>query len=112
MTMRFLAVVPVAAVVLLGRSTHYDAAMRCSLMSVPTDRDSSVVFFVGTAQPDTVFAGPGAVEPRGRGGHSGSGTSRSVYGQVVRIDTIGGTEARSIEQALASNGPREVVVVP
>lgn len=89
-----------------------DAASRCSLVPIPMGRDTAATFFVGAAMADTVHAGVGTVRPSIYGGHWGPGTSRPVYGQVVRVDTLGGAHASALRSAFERTGARDVVVVP
>ncbi len=88
------------------------AALRCSLVPIPLGRDTAASYFVGTATADTVLAGPGTVEPGVEAGHWGTGASRAVYGQVVRVDTLGGAHAAALRGAITRAGTADVVVVP
>jgi hypothetical protein len=84
----------------------------CSVVPVAVFRDSTTTFLVGTAVPDTVAVGLGATRPSEAGGHWGAGRARPVFGQVIRVDRLGGADSAALEQAFARLGAREVVVVP
>jgi hypothetical protein len=68
--------------------------------------------FLGTATGDTVLAGRGAVEPTGQFGHSGSGASRPVYGQLVRIDRLGEDAPEALRAAILGQSDGLVAIVP
>ena len=88
------------------------ASARCSLVPLPSERDTAATFLVGTALADTVHAGVGTVRPSRHGGHWGPGRSRPVHGQVVRVDSLGGAHAGELSAAFERAGARDVVVVP
>lgn len=52
--------------------------------------DDRRVFFLGTALPDTVLAGPGRTRPVEGPGHFGPESGRPTYGQLVVVDRFGG----------------------
>lgn len=87
-------------------------SFRCSLVPVATGRHHSVTFLVGRAQPDTLLAGPGTVRHEEAPGHWGRPQGGPIFGQVVRVDRLGGNEAASLESAFRRLGVREVIVVP
>jgi hypothetical protein len=84
----------------------------CSLVPVAVFRDSGVTHLVGTALSDTVPTGIGAIQPSEEGGHWGGGRMRAVFGQVIRVDRLGGADSIQLERAFTKLGVREVVVVP
>ena len=84
----------------------------CSLVPLPYGRDPNVTYLVGVALPDTMLAGPGRVRPSREGGHWGTGRKRTIYGQLIRVDTLGGARADEIQQALAQQATRRVLIVP
>lgn len=116
----FSRVAPVFSVVLLGgagvgfaaHDEHTFMAGLCSIVPVATFRDASISYFVATANPDTVFAGPGQVRPRIEGGHWGPANNRAIYGQLVTIHRLGGADAPDAKSAFARQRSREAVVVP
>jgi hypothetical protein len=84
----------------------------CSLSPLPLGRDTAETYFVGTALADTILAGPGDVKPSPDGGHWGRGEPRAVYGQLVRVDTLGGAQAQVVREAIPNSQSRDVVIVP
>jgi hypothetical protein len=86
----------------------------CSFDPFETARATGAAYFLATALTDTMHAGPGTAtyypvdmsirEPL-------SSPPHPVYGQVVRIDTYGGTRADEVTRALERTGG-EAVVVP
>lgn len=108
-----------ALLVLLGRAGEAHA---CSFVRFPDRREPSATYFLGTARPDTLPAGPGQQIFYPRQEASGSrGEARSedpvsapehpIYGQVVSISRIGGRAADQVRGA-AARFHGEVVVVP
>ena len=95
-----------------SRSPRRTTGALCSLFSLPAARGTSQTYFVGVALRDTVFAGLGDVQPTAHEGHWGSGEKRAVYGQLVRIDTLGGAHVDLVRQTLTRRRSRDVVVVP
>jgi hypothetical protein len=93
-------------------SSSTPTASLCSLVPLPYGRDPKVTHLVGVALPDTMLAGPGRVRPSRWGGHWGPGRERKVYGQLVRVDTLGGAQAGDIRNAFAQRGNRQVLLVP
>ncbi|WP_420126364.1 hypothetical protein [Longimicrobium sp.] len=69
-------------------------AHACSLAPFPASRPG--VYLVGTAMADTLLAGTGGREYGTGPGHSGPGGDRAVYGQVVRVERLGGSRAASL----------------
>jgi hypothetical protein len=67
---------------------------------------------VGVALPDTLPAGPGRVRPSPTGGHWGPGRERSIYGQVISVDTLAGVRTDEIQQVFAQRGARQILIVP
>ena len=86
----------------------------CSLIVVAAGRDTATTYFVGRALPDTVRTGAGAVRVKSSmaGGHWGPPTERTIFGQVVLVEQLGGKGVTAIESAFARGGSREVIVVP
>lgn len=82
-------------------------ASACSKGTFPTVVRDSVAFFIGSATPDTLLAGPGTVEYGTGGGHYGRGDDRVIYGQLVRVERLGGPATEQL-----SVNVQEVVVVP
>jgi hypothetical protein len=76
-------------------------ARACSLSPFPVVRDG--IHLIGTATPDTLPAGDGGVEYRLERGD----TARAVYGQVVRVERVGGPDAAELPP-----GTDRVVLVP
>lgn len=113
-------VAPLLSVVLLGaagggfaaRGEHTFEAGVCSIVPVATFRDTSVSYFVATANPDTVFAGPGQVRPSIESGHWGPANNRAIYGQLVTILRLRGANKPDAESAFARQRSRTAVVVP
>jgi len=91
----------------------------CSLVPVAVGRDSATTFFVGTALPDTVRAGHGGFGRRlraalglGGPGHWGTPTRGAIYGQVIRVERLGGAGAAALDSAFGRSAARELIVVP
>lgn len=97
-----LAVVP-ALLIALTPST----ARACSLAGFPMARSPHGVHLIATATPDTVLAGPGDVRYRIDDGHFGPAGTRTVYGQVLDVERIGGPAAHRLARSV-----RQVLVVP
>jgi hypothetical protein len=74
-------------------------------------RFPGAVAFIGVGEPDTVLAGPGAVQYSTEPGHFGPGTQRAIYGQVVRVDRAERQLPDAFRKAIAE-GDRTVVLVP
>ena len=85
---------------------------KCSPIPVAMFRDTTVTYLVGRPLPDTVAAGVGATLPSTDQGHWGTGRARPVFGQVIRVDRLGGADSAALEMAFGRLGQREVVVVP
>lgn len=81
-------------------------AVACSKVGLHLLGNSHAVF-TGTAMPDTLPAGRGAISYGTGGGHYGRGAKRSIFGQRVIVDRIGGPAAAGLPA-----GVREMVVVP
>lgn len=96
----------------LGAVPSRGASPLCSLAPFPDARSPEVTYLLGRAQPDTVFAGKGDVQPSARRGHSGPGTPRAVYGQRVQADRFGGADGVRLARAFRRNGSRVVLIVP
>ncbi len=77
----------------------------CSKLSTGGVRSSQTVYFIGRAQADTLLAGPGPVSYAVTPGHFGPGRDRSIYGQVVRPERMGGSALSRVESPV-------VLVVP
>ncbi len=106
-----LALVAIGAVAVLpggGRASFF----RCSLIPYPVERDSATTFFVGRAQPDTQVVSSGISGASRRQAGEGSRSTRRAFGQVIRVEQLGGSRTASIEAAFARLGAREVVIVP
>ena len=71
-------------------STHDSA--RCSIIPFHPRPRGPGTLILGVGATDTIHAGVGAVVPTGRGGHTDSGRPRQVYGQLIRILNVGGTD--------------------
>ena len=84
----------------------------CSLAPFPHGRDPNVTYLVGVALADTMLAGPGRVRPSRGGGHWGPGRERTIYGQLVRVDTLAGARAEDLQHAFAQQGARQILIVP
>ena len=84
----------------------------CSLGPFPYGRDPNVTYLVGVALADTMLAGPGRVRPSRGGGHWGPGLERTIYGQLVRVDTLAGARADDIQKAFAQRVARQILIVP
>lgn len=79
----------------------------CSMSQFAALVNDSDAFFTGTTTADTLFAGPGPVSYRGAVDQLGRASGRPIYGQVVRVDRIGGPAAKQLPKDVS-----EVVVVP
>lgn len=79
----------------------------CSKGAFAGSIGESEAFFTGVATVDTLLAGPGAVNYGIRRDDSEGGGERSIYGQLIRVDRLGGPAAEQI-----SSNVEEVVVVP
>lgn len=96
---------PHAAEAVIGRPV-----LRCSKVWGPGIR--APLYFVGTAVTDTLHVGAGDITPTGQEGHSGRGTQRVVYGQIVRVELLGNDVPEELRAALRSMPHPEVVLVP
>lgn len=85
---------------------------RCSIMPFAPWKDERETWFVGTALADTAVAGLGSVRTSRYGGHWGPGRERTVYGQLVDVDTIGGAQASLVSNTLERARNKNVVIVP
>ncbi len=95
---------------ILGEATSI--SMRCSVVPFSGLRSSQLTYFIGTATSDTVEAGPGSVQFNLEEGHSGRPQPRTIYGQVVRAERIGGAHADLLREHFARSSSPEVVLVP
>lgn len=100
---------------LLAWSGHLHAApghaARCRLMQRYLPRSSDNVWFLGSALPDTVFAGPGRIQSTGAGpGHAGPGGAGAFRGQLVRVTRLDPAFEQQLGPALRSSGGRMVLV--
>lgn len=89
-----------------------DSAIVCSRIPFPPVRNREATYFVATTLADTVLAGEGRVHPDSNEGHWGAGEPHAVYGQIVRIDTLGGANEAELFRLLEQRRSRDVVVVP
>jgi hypothetical protein len=105
-------VVSMCAVVAVERAAALPRV--CSLVVVAVGRDTATTFLVGRALRDTIRTGPGSVRlgTPTQGGHWGPASSRTIFGQYVLVEQLGGKGAAAIESAFARSGGREVIVVP
>jgi hypothetical protein len=95
----------------LGRSVPRPTL--CSVVPIAAYRDTATTFFVGVGDSDTVLAGQGSTKVGSGPGHWGRGTTRPIFGQVVRIGRqLGGAASDALERAFSRRGTREVIVVP
>lgn len=86
----------------------------CTISPYPSVRAAGSTHFIATATADTLHAGPGSVEFYAEGPSVGAPIrtpERPIYGQVVRISTVGGLASDTL-QALADSGHLEAVIVP
>ena len=96
-----------AAALLLSPLLSAATALACTMGAFPFPHVESQGFFIGTPSSDTLLAGPGAMVYGAGAGHFGTGGPRAIFGQVVKVDRIGGPASAGLR---ASAG--EVVVVP
>ena len=68
-------------------------ARACSKVEYLSHRAPTIVHFIGTAAADTALAGPGTLRVRVAPGHFGPAGERTVYGQVVEVERVGGLAA-------------------
>jgi ketosteroid isomerase-like protein len=90
-------------------------ARACSpIIPVPTPpATEGATYLTAVALRDTVFAGAGSVKYQLGEGHFGTASvDRRVYGQLARVDSLGGAGAREITKAFGAAGNRTVVLVP
>lgn len=80
------------------------ACSKVGFLGVRLDRDAH---FIAVATPDSVYAGAGTVKYAVAPGHSGPLGDRRIYGQVVRVERIGGLAAPLLQRSVS-----KVVVVP
>ena len=78
----------VVPLVLLSSAT--EGAPVCSKIGYSGGLASEAIFFLGTTLPDTVLAGPGAVDFTVGVGHFGPPQDRAIYGQLVEVERFGG----------------------
>lgn len=82
---------------------------RCSLSAFATTRDTAVTYLVARGTGDTVNAGLGNVPipPSSQLGHAAA-----VFGQIFRVDSIGGSGADAVRRALGAKDTSGVIIVP
>lgn len=83
---------------------------RCSRVPFPVARNPELAVLLGSATADTILAGPGDVEPSP--GHWGRGRNRAIYGQVVEIERLAGSDSALLSGAFQTQGNRRVLIVP
>lgn len=108
----YLLVVALVAGLLTAHELPASAAGFCSIVPVAVFRDTSIAYFVATAQPDTIASGPGRVRASPHGGHRGPASNRAIYGQLVTIQRLGGVAAQEAESAFARRESRQALVIP
>ncbi len=96
---------------LLAALASHDAA-RCSLNPGPPRRGATATVLLATGSPDTMHAGPGAIQPSSTGGHTGSGARGPIYGQVFAAERFAGPDSSVLARTFAHRGDRRVVIVP
>ena len=84
----------------------------CSVFTHGRLPDTTSTYLLAKAMPDTVATGAGAVEPAGGPGHTGAGRTRTVYGQLVRVERLGGADSATVAGVLAERSDSTVVLVP
>ena len=89
---------------LLCSPTATYACSKVGFVGIRLDRDAH---FVAVPTPDTAFTGAGTVKYVVTPGHFGPQRDRPIYGQIVRVEKMGGVASRLVPQ-----GVSEVVVVP
>ena len=101
--------IPLTAALLVSATVAVSPAFACSKGSFFGPLSGGYAFFTATATPDTVLAGAGTVTfaAGARGGHFGGDGQRSIHGQLVSADRIGGPAASGLP-----SGVTQVVVVP
>jgi hypothetical protein len=95
------------AVLLVAPLFAAGPAEACTKIPLPAPLGGAAIYFTGSATPDTVLAGAGAVEFRRDAGEDGPPDDRPIHGQLVRVDRIGGPGIERLPP-----GVREVVIVP
>lgn len=100
-------IAPLTAVLLATAVLASSPAHACSKGTFSTSLGDSQAFFTAQATADTLLAGAGGVSYGSGGGHYGRTDRQAIYGQLARVDQLGGPAARLLPQ-----GTREVVVVP
>jgi len=87
------------------------AAPRCSRAYFPSRRAPDLVWFLGRALPDTLYAGPGPVRTSGEGpGHAGPFGTGAFRGQLVSVERLDPQAERQLGSALRAAGNRVVLV--
>lgn len=81
------------------------SAWACEVMPYSIARYPGTVNFIGTASNDTVLAGAGRLP------FEWERTPRTIFGQVVRVERLGGSASEK-SMAGATNRPTDVVIVP
>lgn len=94
-----------------GSGPVVESSELCTIVVHPGP-DTSTTYALGWPLADTVRVGVGPVEPVKRPGHWGKGEARSVYGQVVRIQRLGGADSVRLARAFAERGDSSVLAVP
>lgn len=79
----------------------------CSKLGFLGIRSAREAHFVGIPKPDSVLAGAGTVKYIVAPGHFGPQGERSIFGQIVRVERIGGLASRLLDANVS-----DVVVVP
>ncbi len=83
------------------------AARACSRAGFPSWQTPDAAHLIATVGADTVAAGPGNVRYVVAMGHFGPAGERSIYGQVVEVERIGGLAAHRLDPSV-----KRVVLVP
>ena len=90
------------------------ASYACSVSRFAGQRSATGTYFLATATADTLRAGPGTTtfyHPHEFSDTALSEPLRPIYGQVLRLEEVGGFLADSVREAAAQHGG-EIVVVP
>jgi hypothetical protein len=117
MTIRIIALVLPAAVgsfVIGAASEPHPSARptRCSLIPAVSFRDTTVTAVLGSALPDTIFAGPGSVVYSNYPGHWGDGRRDAFFAQLVDVARLAGADSQALEAHFAQHGDRRIALVP
>ena len=93
-------------------AVHARHAPRCSKAFLVGARTPDRIWFLGSALPDSMYAGPGDIQPQGSGpGHAGPAGPGAFLGQLVRVERLDPQASDDLRRGVEQSGGR-VLLVP